>query len=79
MYKKGFSMSLDDKSGVTHNQTRISNSDRSQSTRYILNDNSQDDNLKRYEAMNRRNWIAVIAFVGFIVIVIMLIIILSLL
>jgi hypothetical protein len=71
-------MAFDKNSGVPHNQSRISNSDRLQMTRYNHSDNGQADDLKRYEAMNRRNWIAVIAFFGVVVAIILLVIILSL-
>lgn len=71
-------MPLDNQQGVTQNQSRISNSDRSQMTRYH-DDKGQSDDLKRYEAMNRRNWIAVISFLGVVVAIILLVIILSLL
>jgi hypothetical protein len=70
-------MAFDKNNGVTHNQSRISNSDRTQMTGNNNLDNGQADDLKRYEAMNRRNWIAVISFVGLVVAIILLVIILS--
>jgi lipopolysaccharide/colanic/teichoic acid biosynthesis glycosyltransferase len=71
-------MAFDKNNGVTHNQSRISNNDRSQMTGYNNLDNGQADDLKRYEAMNRRNWIAVISFIGLVVAIVLLVIILSL-
>ena len=71
-------MAFDNQKGITQNQSRISNSDRSQMMRYH-HDNGQADELKRYEVMYRRNWTAVLSFVGFVVAIILLVIILSLL
>ncbi|MGE4571843.1 MAG: hypothetical protein AB7E09_03775 [Candidatus Izemoplasmatales bacterium] len=70
-------MALDDNKGTTYNQTRISNSDRHHSTRYNAIDKGQDEDLKRFEAMNRRNWISVITFIGIIVAIILFFIIKS--
>lgn len=70
-------MPSDYNNNVTQDQQRISNSDRSHSTRYHFNNQDQDEDLKRYEAMNRRNWVAVLSFVGVVLAIFLVIILLS--